>query len=145
MTAVSFALTLHQPRLPHGLGFGKFFRGSLGLIAALFNGFTYGLFSAIMPKTGGDYIYISRMIGMGYGFVASFGFTLAQLYGFALNCYWAFNQAVAPAIATFGMVRHDQRLVSLAIIVGQERTSSSARFLDVSRFHVFGLHGFRSK
>jgi APA family basic amino acid/polyamine antiporter len=96
---------------------------ALGLVAALFNGFTYGLFSAIMPKTGGDYIYISRMIGMGYGFVASFGFTLAQLYGLALNCYWAFSQAVAPGIATYGMARHDQRLVSLATVVGQEKTS----------------------
>jgi len=96
---------------------------TLGLVAALFNGFTYGLFASVMPKTGGDFIYVTTSLGRWIGFLASFGFTAAQLYGFALNSFWAFKQGLAPALATYGMVQGRAEIVRAATFVGTDRTS----------------------
>lgn len=94
-----------------------------GLVAAIFNGVTYGLFSAVMPKTGGDYVYITRVLTPLIGFVANCGFTLAQLFGFALNCMWAFSQALAPSLTTFGMVAGLPGFVKAGTAVSNEATS----------------------
>ena len=95
-----------------------------GLIAALFNGFTYGLFAAVMPKSGGDYVYVTRTLGNPiYGFVASVGFTLAQLYGFALNSYWAFAQAIAPGLATIGTIVGNPNLIHASTRIGEENVA----------------------
>src|SRR6266704_797247 len=87
---------------------------ALGLAAALSNGFTYGLFSAMMPKTGGDYVYVTRTLGPLIGFIASVGFTIAQIYGLSLDSTCAITQALSPSLTTYGMVTGNPRLIGIS-------------------------------
>src|SRR5437764_1079692 len=45
----------------------------LGLLLSICNGLTYGLFAGAMPRSGGDYVFISRSLSPWLGFTASFG------------------------------------------------------------------------
>lgn len=87
---------------------------TLGATASLFNGLTYGLFAGSMPRSGGEYVFIGRTLGPGLGFVASWGFTVSQIYGLGLVTGWCITQALSPALATFGWTSGYPELVSLA-------------------------------
>lgn len=43
----------------------------LGAILAFINGLVYGWFGAIMPSTGGDFIFVSRSLNHRLGFLTS--------------------------------------------------------------------------
>ncbi|MDB5004398.1 MAG: putative amino acid permease-associated region [Mucilaginibacter sp.] len=74
----------------------------LGAILAFFNGLVYGWFGAIMPSTGGDYVFVSRSISHRIGFLTNWGFTFCQLYGFAANTSWIFAMAIRPSLLAIG-------------------------------------------
>ena len=59
-------------------------------IAGLFTLFTavsYSMLGVAMPRTGGDYIYISRSINPVLGFVTSWGFWLTELLSLGIIAY----------------------------------------------------------
>lgn len=72
----------------------------LGALLAFMNGLNYGWFSAVMPSTGGDYVFVSRSLNPTLGFLTSWGFTLCQLYGLAANITWILSMALIPALKT---------------------------------------------
>jgi amino acid transporter len=74
----------------------------MGAILAFFNGLVYGWFGAIMPNTGGDYVFVSRTINHRIGFLTNWGFTICQLYGFAANVSWIFSMAIRPSLLAVG-------------------------------------------
>lgn len=86
---------------------------TFGLLVALFNGYTYGCFSACLPHNGGDYVFVESTFGRGLGFVANFGFTISQIYGLALVSGWTVSAAIVPALTTYGLVAHRPALVAL--------------------------------
>ena len=43
----------------------------IGTIFALFNGLTYSLLSAVMPRSGGEYVYNGRILHPAVGFMAN--------------------------------------------------------------------------
>src|ERR1700731_761918 len=75
----------------------------LGALLALANGLTYGWFGAIMPSTGGDFIFVTRSLSHRLGFLTSWGFTACQIYGIAANLGFIMSVAVAPALVTIGV------------------------------------------
>jgi len=86
---------------------------ALGLLAAIINGVTYGMLSEIYPKTGGDYVYVGQTLGECAAFVASVGFTVAQLYGLALDCRWMVTQAFLPGFFVQGVSAHSQSIITI--------------------------------
>ncbi|MGQ9723006.1 MAG: APC family permease [Candidatus Jordarchaeum sp.] len=51
----------------------------LGLVFVLPLYMVYAIFSRAMPRSGGDYIFVSRVLGPGWGFVASWGVWISTL------------------------------------------------------------------
>ncbi len=76
---------------------------SLGLLLAICNGLTYGLFSAIMPRSGGDYVFISRSLHPWVGFTASFGFVVSQVLGIGLYTSLFLRDAVGTSAAALSL------------------------------------------
>jgi len=92
---------------------------TLGTILSVFNGLTYGLFAAAMPRSGGDYVYISRTIHPAVGFVANWGFSWSQFLGIGVYTGWCVSTALSPALTTFGYATEHHRLVTLGASLGQ--------------------------
>lgn len=92
----------------------------LGAVLAFLNGLIYGWFGAIMPNTGGDFVFVSRSIGHRIGFLTSWGFTLCQLYGMAMNIGWIISMAIAPSLITIGNSFNNTELISLATLLTKD-------------------------
>jgi basic amino acid/polyamine antiporter, APA family len=86
---------------------------TIGVILAVFNGITYGLFAAAMPRSGGDYIYIGRTLGPMAGFVANWGFSWSQFFGIGVYTAWCVQTALGPALSTFGYSVGSRYLIEL--------------------------------
>ncbi|MFZ4082743.1 MAG: APC family permease [Pirellula sp.] len=74
----------------------------LGSLVALCNGLVYGTFGGLIPCTGGDYHFVGRTLNHQLGFIASWGFTVANTFGLAFNILSFFTAGVVPALVTIG-------------------------------------------
>lgn len=85
---------------------------TLGVIFSVFNGLIYGLFSAAMPRSGGDYVYIGRTLHPSLGFAANWGFTWSQFFGLGVYTGMCVTDALIPALTTFGYAAGIKPLVN---------------------------------
>lgn len=85
----------------------------LALVASLLEGVTYGLFTAIYPRSGGEYVGLSRATHPLIGFVASFIMAFYQMYYVGVNAALAMTYGVAPLFAVLGLQLGNQGLQSI--------------------------------
>jgi APA family basic amino acid/polyamine antiporter len=83
----------------------------------------YWQLTAVMPRSGGDYVFISRVLSSPLGFVASFLFFVALLISAGSGSYWAFSEA-GRQLSFAGQVLGDQGITSLGNLVTPGVTSS---------------------
>ena len=129
----------------------------IGTLLAICNGLLYGWFSAVYPCAGGDYVFISRSLGkvgrtLGIGFLASFGFTVCQIYGLSSNLQLIPEMALAPFFESLGIpIDFSQKwlrflpcilcLLYFAIIMINRSINPFFRRLFLWVFFAFGLLG----
>jgi len=76
----------------------------LGLILSISNGLVYGLMAAAMPRSGGDYVFITRTLHPWLGFTASFGFCFSQIFGIGLYASQCISSALGSSLSVLGYV-----------------------------------------
>ena len=111
---------------PLGLAIGVFialvgFPGGNLIVAAIIatpialaTAYTYGLLTAAMPRTGGDYVYVSRILHPIWGLVSSCALALAGLTSIAFLCIAFCQLGLSPAFSTIGVVAGSHTLVNWA-------------------------------
>src|SRR5215211_760055 len=92
----------------------------VGTVFTLANALTYGYLSAAMPRSGGEYVFLGRVVHPAVGFTANWGFTWSQLLGMALYASFTVNFGVAIAFLTLGNVLDWSGLVTAGEDVGKE-------------------------
>lgn len=85
----------------------------IALAAALFEGVTYGLFTSIYPRSGGEYVPLSRATHPLVGFVASFGNTFYQIFYTGVVPAFAATLGFAPLLTVLGLQLGNEALVNL--------------------------------
>ena len=90
-----------------------------GIVALL-----YYMFSVAMPRTGGDYVWASRIVSPSIGFMANFLLTFVWLSSIATAVAWGIDYGVIPSMAAIGLVNHNPGLVHFATqTLGAQSTS----------------------
>ncbi|MDA4134698.1 MAG: hypothetical protein OK441_03920, partial [Thaumarchaeota archaeon] len=86
----------------------------IGLLLILPVAGMYALFSIAMPRTGGDYVWTSRVLSSGTGFVVNFSLTLLALSVIGSVSPWISQWSFAPMFYDLGILQHNQSYISLA-------------------------------
>jgi amino acid transporter len=81
-----------------------------GIVVALL----YYLFTVAMPRTGGDYVWTSRILGAPLGFMTNFVLTFTWMASMATAVAWGISYGVVPSTAASGVVQNNQTLLNLA-------------------------------
>jgi len=90
----------------------------------------YWQLTTMMPRSGGDYVFISRVLSSPLGFVASFLFFVAILVSAGSGSYWAFSEA-GTQLSFAGHVLGDSGIVSLGNSITPGVSSSPAMLMAV--------------
>jgi APA family basic amino acid/polyamine antiporter len=96
----------------------------IGLLLILPVAGMYALFSIAMPRTGGDYVWTSRVLSSGTGFVVNFSLTLLALSVIGSVSPWLSQWSFAPMFYDLGILQNNQSYISLS----QTLSGTSATF-----------------
>lgn len=94
----------------------------IGAIVSLATVSVYGMFSAAMPRAGGDYVFVGRSLTPWVGFLANWMITLSLFVLLGLFSVGTITEAFAPALAAFGLVANSHGLVSAAETLTTDKT-----------------------
>jgi APA family basic amino acid/polyamine antiporter len=73
----------------------------------------YSSFSKMMPRSGGDYVFISRGLSPILGFAANFSFVMWNVFWIAVYSNWVSTIGLGPLLYTLGLESGSQYLIGL--------------------------------
>jgi len=89
----------------------------LSLLITLFPILVYNLlyssFSKMMPRSGGDYVFISRGLNPILGFAANFSFVMWNIFWIAVYSNWVPTIGLGPLIYTLGLQTNSNSLIAI--------------------------------
>ena len=94
-------------------GFPKgniFLAALLGLPIALVFAYTFGLLSAAIPRDGGDYVLVTRILTPTAGLISSWCMMMAVALSVAFGAKLFVTVAVGPGLQVLGLVGHSKTL-----------------------------------
>lgn len=80
----------------------------------------YAWMAGSMPRSGGEYVYLSRILHPIVGFVFNFVFTVTLLIFSALLSSYVTTAGLSPMLATLGAVTHNESLSDLAVSISAD-------------------------
>ena len=83
----------------------------------------YVYFSSSMPRSGGEYIYISRVLTPFLGFIASWTLTIVGLNWQGNNTNYVVNWGFGHAITQFGLIYQNAGLTNLGLELAKTQGS----------------------
>ena len=90
----------------------------------------YWKFSSAMPRTGSEYVYISRTIHPAWGFACSFAAALSQSFWTGVGGFWIAQLVLSPMFSAFGSLTGNDTLTGM----GETFAGNAAGFIIGSVF-----------
>ncbi len=84
-----------------------------GILAMIPTAVVYTMLGAMMPRTGGDYVFITRGLSPTLGFLASWGFWFTEVLSYGIIAWYSIDFFVGAATAA-GIATKSQGLLSAA-------------------------------
>lgn len=91
----------------------------LATVLAIFPAVVYTLLTWAMPRTGGDYVFVSRIIHPVVGFVVNFSIMFWYIFFDGILANWISTLALSPSLLVVGTATGNQMLVGLANAIVQ--------------------------
>ena len=83
----------------------------------------YTYFSSAMPRSGGEYIYVSRVLNPFLGFIASWTLCIVGLNWQGNNTNYVVNWGFGHAITQLGLINNNQALTNLGLELAKTQGS----------------------
>lgn len=77
---------------------------AIALVCGIFAWVTFALLSAMMPRVGGDYAFVSRILNPAVGLGSNLAFFFGSMMAAGLWCYWVAEQGLSPVLTVIGAV-----------------------------------------
>ena len=74
----------------------------------------YALLAAVYPRSGGEYVFVSRVVHPGLGFAVSFSFAFWQIFYYGINGAFLAIYALSPFFAVMGVQTGNSGLLSVS-------------------------------
>lgn len=104
----------------------------------------YGFLASAMPRAGGEYVYISRIIHPAVGFVVNLALTLVLIMVAGMYAGWMSVVGVSPVFATLGSVLNNPDLTNLSITVSSKPWEFGIGAATILLLGVLNLFGWRA-
>jgi amino acid transporter len=86
----------------------------LSTVGGVAMGVCYAMLATVYPRSGGEYVFISRIIHPAVGFIMSFSFTFWQIFYYGINGAFLAIYALEPFFGVLGVEEHSAGLLSTA-------------------------------
>ncbi|HET7704254.1 MAG TPA: APC family permease [Candidatus Limnocylindrales bacterium] len=82
----------------------------------------YGMLSSIMPRTGSEYVFLSRTFHPAIGFMASFAAAMSQSFWVGIGGYWIAQFVLGPLFSSYGAVSGNETIASIGAWASEPNT-----------------------
>jgi amino acid transporter len=86
----------------------------IAVVAGIAMGICYAMFATLYPRSGGEYVYLSRTLAPVVGFVVSFSFAFWETFYTGINGAFFSLYSVSPMLAALGVQTDNQALLDAA-------------------------------
>jgi amino acid transporter len=114
-------------------------------IGGVLLGVVYALFASVYPRSGGEYVFLSRVVHPSVGFVISFIQAFWYAFYFGLNGAFFAIYGLAPLFVVLGLQWHSSALTSAGTWFSSHNgifVMGSVMVLFIGFMVYRGLHGF---
>ena len=95
----------------------------VALLFAIVIAAMYAIMTAIMPRSGGDYVFNSRILHPSIGFAFNFSLTVWQLFSAAFTLFFVADYALSPGLEVLGYYANNEVLINAGVAIGQPPNS----------------------
>ena len=98
-------------------GSSPFWIVTFGLVVVIPIALVYGFLGAAMPRSGGDYIYTSRILRPDIGFMTSFVVAMVFFLILGIDVMYMVSTSIAPVFSVAGVVFNNPGMLALSTAV----------------------------
>lgn len=113
-----------------------------GLLAAIPTALVYTMLGSMMPRTGGDYIFITRGLSPIMGFVSSWGFWFTEVLSYGIIAWYSID-FFAGALTISGVVLNNTGILDFAQFLYTQTGHWIVSAIFVFGFALLALFGMR--
>src|SRR5712692_5143135 len=84
---------------------------AIATVAGLAMGICYAMFATLYPRSGGEYVYLSRTLAPVVGFAVSFSFAFWETFYTGINGAFFSLYSISPMLAALGVQSHNTSLL----------------------------------
>lgn len=92
--------------------------GIVATILSFFIAATYAQLSAAFPRSGGDYVFNSRILHPAIGFGMNFSLTLWEWFIAGFYAFFVATSGISPALIIIGYLTRNEALINLGNVAG---------------------------
>ena len=111
---------------------------------AIFFNLLYAMFATIMPRTGGEYVWLSRTFHPSIGFACSFAGAVSQAFWVGVGGFWIASLVLSPMLTAFGATTGNATLSSWGATFGEPNVQFALGTFCVILFSLINLRGLRT-
>ncbi len=111
---------------------------------AIFFNLLYGMFASIMPRTGSEYVFLSRTFHPVVGFMASFAAAMSQSFWVGIGGYWIAQFVLGPMFSAYGAVSGNATIAAIGAWANEPTTWFVFGTLFVILMAALNIRGLRA-